>query len=400
MIEPPAAEKAVGMERYATDGPPCPGRAKAAPEDFRVEEVIDGEGLQQEWSSGKYPLYKVEKRSIDTMHMARELSTALRSRVSYGGMKDSRALAVQYATPTSLRSLRPARVEGSRFLAALVGYLPRPLGRSSVVANRFDVVLRECGEEVGERVAEAFQTAKMRRLPNYFGLQRFGASSPGTHSMGRCMVNGDFKGAVSLLLEDGEAGRLPKGKDVEAMVSRALKSHPGEWVRALRAVPVKLRRLYVQAYQSYIFNEGLSMAMKGGEDISETRPGDNWARPSMDGLLLSRVRGVGETPAVDAVPLIQMAGYAYRDYGSRFDRWTAEVMRSEGVTPVQFYLKEMQEASSEGGFRRPHLAVRDATWEIDKGRARLGFCLARGQYATVLLREILKPVDPALSGLT
>lgn len=403
MTEPPTAERAVGMELYATPGPPCAGRAKVTPGDFRVEEVISAEGLEQEWSAGKYPLYRVEKRSIDTMHMARELSSGLKSRVSYGGMKDSRAVAVQYVTPTSLRSSRPARVEGARYEASLVGYLPRPLSRSSVVANRFEVVLRDCGQEIGERVAEALRLAEARALPNYYGLQRFGASSPGTHSIGRAMVKGDFGGAVKLLVGGGTKGEegasLPKGKDMEMRVSKALASHPGEWVRALRAIPVNLRRLYVQAYQSYIFNEALSTALKKDEDLSGCRRGDNWASCGEDGLLLSRVRGVREDPTADAVPLIQMPGYAYRDYGSRFDRCTGEALKAEGVVPAQFYLKEMQEASSEGGFRRPHLAVRDAKWDAHEGTARLSFTLARGQYATVLLREMLKPHDPVASGL-
>jgi tRNA pseudouridine13 synthase len=60
----------------------------------------------------------------------------------------------------------------------------------------------------------------------------------------------------------------------------------------------------------------------------------------------------------------------------------------------------MQEVSSEGGFRRPSLALKDAAWKIEGRTATLEFTLARGQYATILLREIVKPNDPADSGLT
>jgi len=97
--------------------------------------------------------------------------------------------------------------------------------------------------------------------------------------------------------------------------------------------------------------------------------------------------------------MVQMVGYAFRDYGSRFDRRLAAVLESEGVDPGAFYVKEMQEVSAEGGFRRPHLAVRDASWSIDGNTTAIKFTLGKGQYATVLVREILKPRDPVASGL-
>ena len=59
----------------------------------------------------------------------------------------------------------------------------------------------------------------------------------------------------------------------------------------------------------------------------------------------------------------------------------------------------MQELSAEGGFRRPHLAVADPTWTVEGSTATLAFTLGRGQYATVLLREVLKPEDPVSAGL-
>lgn len=403
MMEPPPLEKAVGIECYATGGGPCVGTAKASPEDFRVEELIETEGVVSEWRPGRYPLYRVEKRSVDTMHMARDLAARLGSRVSFGGMKDSRAVAVQYVTPASLRSDRPARVAGSRYTASLVGYVQRPISRSAVLANKFHVVLRNCCPDIGARVADTMRSAEKKELPNYFGLQRFGTSGPGTHAVGKALVQGDVERAVWLLVGENGKGSaetpLPPGKDIEKMVKRELSRHPGEWTKALRAVPVRLRRLYVQAYQSLLFNKTLSRAMKKGEVISAYEEGDNWSEASPDGLVLSRARGVREKPGPGAVPLVQIVGYAYRDYGSRFDACVAEALEDEGVAPGQFYVGAMPEVSAEGGFRRPHLAVKDASCRSEAGTAELSFTLARGEYATVLLREVLKPPDPALSGL-
>jgi tRNA pseudouridine13 synthase len=262
--------------------------------------------------------------------------------------------------------------------------------------------------------------ARKKRLPNYFGYQRFGAQGVGTHEVGKAIVKRDFRGAVELILgrrvhaddgepaarettEVGQAGdnpRLKFGQDTERAVAGSLARNPTDHVRALRAAPPRLRRFYVQAFQSFMFNKTLSRALASELDISAMEDGDNWAELDDSELGVKKIHGVRETRIPEGVPMVQLAGYAFRDYGSRFDRLTMAVMAQEGVTAKDFYIKELQEASAEGGFRVPHMQVRDARLEDEReGTAVLGFVLARGQYATVLLREIIKPDDPRASGL-
>jgi tRNA pseudouridine13 synthase len=417
----PEAERAIGIETYASTGAPCRASAKSSEEDFRVEEFIPTLEIANEDRPNNYPLYRVEKRSIDTLHMERSLGEALRSRLSYGGMKDKRAVTVQYVTPTSTKSLRPAQVVRERFTARLVGFVPRPISRGMVRGNRFTIVLRGCCADMPARLEEAFALARSRRLPSFFGFQRFGAREAGTHLIGRALVRQEFKEAVSIMLlkprttddEETRAARtamacdryaegakmLHSHQDVERMVARRLSSEPEDWAGALRAVPMKLRRLYVQAYQSFLFNRTLSLALAKGFDISRYESGDNWSEASEDGLATSGVHGVREHASHSAVPMIQLAGFAYRNYGSRFDSCLEEVMAQEGVSAEEFYVKQMQEVSAEGGFRRPHLAVGDASYACTRDRADLSFTLARGQYATVLLREVMKPANPVMGGL-
>jgi tRNA pseudouridine13 synthase len=421
LIAVPDAERAIGMENYASTGAPCRALAKSSEEDFRVEEFIPRLEITNEDRPYYYPLYRVEKRSIDTLHMEKSLSEALRSKLSYGGMKDKKAVAVQYATPTSTKSLRPTQVVRERFTAQLIGFTPRPLSRGMIKGNRFRIVLRGCCAEMPIRVEEVFVLASARRLPNFFGFQRFGAMEVGTHILGRALVRQEFKEAVNLMLlkprtTDDEGTRtarkvmtegnyaegakmLPFHQDVEKKVARHLSSKPEDWIGALRAVPTKLRRLYVQAYQSFLFNRTLSLALAKGLNISEYEPGDNWSGASKDGLATSPVHGVRERAPSCAVPMMQLAGFAYRNYGSRFDSCVEEVMAQERVSAKEFYVRQIQEVSIEGGFRRPHLAVGDVSYSCSGERADLSFTLARGQYATVLLREVIKPTDSVVAGL-
>ncbi|MDA4126338.1 MAG: tRNA pseudouridine(13) synthase TruD [Thaumarchaeota archaeon] len=421
MIPAAESERAVGIRFYLTPGAPCRASAKTRDDDFRVEECLPSQYLSAVERPGYYPLYRVQKHSIDTMHMARELSGILKSRVSYGGLKDKRAVAVQYVTPTSRRSLSPSEVVTDKFSARLIGFVPKPMSRGTIVGNRFEVTLRECCPEIGHRAEETFQLATERMMPNFYGLQRFGMSGPGTHMVGRAIVRKEFDAAVRLILskvhsrdddqtlaareafvagkyEEG-LGLLSRAQDVEAMVARSLSQNPGDWVKALRAIPVELRRLFVEAYQSFIFNETMSEVIAKGEGISKTRPGDNWAEVSEDGMATFEIHGVKEPPAINAIPMVQLVGYATRDYDSRFDACINWVLQKEDIKARDFYVKEMQEVSAEGGFRRPHMAIKDSSCTVEGSTALLKFSLARGQYATVLLREIIKPGDPESAGL-
>jgi len=91
-------------------------------------------------------------------------------------------------------------------------------------------------------------------------------------------------------------------------------------------------------------------------------------------------------------------GYAFRDYGSRFDRLIVPILKEEGIAPSQFYLKEAEEVSNEGGFRQAPLLATGMKREQVEGGVTLSFNLGRGEYATTLLREVLKPEDPLISG--
>jgi tRNA pseudouridine13 synthase len=420
MIEPPEADRAAGMEAYATSSQPCGGRLRSRVDDFEVEEVLGGVEASSVPSPGFLPIYRVEKASIDTFHLERAMAAALKSRVSFAGMKDKRASAVQYLTPTSGRALRPSRVDGDGFTAVLAGYVAEPLTRRQAAGNKFTIVLRECCHEIRDCIEETYEAGAALRIPNFFGLQRFGTGDATTHRVGRELVKSKFEGALRVLLlqprrSDGarttEArrlmaagnyekahGLLPSGQDVEKMALHHLMRKPEDFVGAIRAIPIKLRRFYVHAYQSYLFNRTLSLALKKDIDISRAERGDNWAEVSADGLNVGKVHGVKEPMAAVAVPVVQLAGYAYRNYGSRFDALLEEVLKEEGVSPREFYVQAMQEVSAEGGFRRPHVVVKDASYDVGDGVATMRFTLPRGGYATVLLREIVKPADPEASG--
>jgi tRNA pseudouridine13 synthase len=259
-------------------------------------------------------------------------------------------------------------------------------------------------------------------VANFFGYQRFGLRGGVNRKVGKAIVARDFYGATRLLLvepregEDeqanearllcreeryGDAALLFSARqDIERKVASHLSWKPCDHIGALRTIPIPIRRLLVNSYQAYLFNLALSRAFTEGVDISAASSGDNWAQLMEDGLAVGRVHGVKEEVPRDAkaVPLIQIVGYGYRNYGSRFDAVLARVMQEEGVVPGSFYIKEAEEMSNEGGFRPAPLLCSDLSVEREKRGFVMEFSLGKGQYATVLLREVLKPEDPQFAG--
>jgi len=75
------------------------------------------------------------------------------------------------------------------------------------------------------------------------------------------------------------------------------------------------------------------------------------------------------------------------------------ILEAENVTPENFQLSFMPEATAEGRLRAVLNPVRNLLQEEiaadsenkDKQMIKLGFTLNRGSYATVVLREFMKP---------
>jgi tRNA pseudouridine13 synthase len=417
-VRPPDIDVESGLLAYSTPGGRHDGRLRTSFQDFQVQELISLEGVVEARAPGLVPVYKVTKAGVDTPHVAREMAAMIKSEVNFAGLKDKNATVVQYISARSSRALSPPELRGTRFEAQLVGF-SRPLTRALLTGNRFKIFV-ETSEDIHLDIEACFKACGERRVANFYGYQRFGLKGGVNRRVGKAVVKKDFPGAVGLLLSEPREGeeegaREARGlcgegrysealrlfsphQDLERRVASSLAQKPGDYLGALRRVPIPIRRLLVNSYQSYLFNLALSRAVADGVDISSARPGDNWARVKEGGLAVGRVHGVKEVPEGEAVPLLQIVGYAHRDYGSRLDAVLSKVMEEEGVDPASFYIKEAEEMSSEGGFRPAALLAADLSSRREERGVVLEFSLGKGEYATVLLREVLKPEQPRLAG--
>jgi tRNA pseudouridine13 synthase len=73
------------------------------------------------------------------------------------------------------------------------------------------------------------------------------------------------------------------------------------------------------------------------------------------------------------------------------------VLKEEGLE-AELFLKMPRGLRVYGSYRRARLGVRDFSWRVAGSDVELRFTLPRGSYATVLLREVVKPVEPYRHG--
>jgi tRNA pseudouridine13 synthase len=386
------------LEVYATRSAGIGGRVRARLEDFRVEELLTPGVLEEllappENEKGAW-LYRLEKRGIDTHHALRLLESRFRVRLHALGLKDAWAVTSQYVVVSNATIGEVAQI-GERVSARLIGRLKQPLRRDHLLGNRFTIRVREIKalNDMEAALQEVFEALKEGRIPNFYGYQRFGTSRPYTHRVGEALIKKGVVGALEVLLAPKELG--PEEQQAAKALERGATP-----LQAFRAIPAAIRRLYVQAYQAYLFNRTLSKAVRAGEPLNQVAPKDLAGLLDPETGRIVRVKRV-EEPLESAVPVLQLVGYSYRDLGGRFDQLLLEVLEEEEVTPRDFQLKECPELGTPGAIRPAPLRGWDLGHHFDPSERvlELWFSLYRGEYATTLLRELLKPVDPAAAGL-
>ncbi len=411
-----AIDRQIGLFAYATKEEGIGGRIRVHPDDFRVEEVVDPGFIEQLSSSltqtHGYPVYLLEKHGMDTMHACNKFGGILHSRIHYLGLKDSRAVSLQYVSTSKKMSDAPLEVVFNHNRAKLIGYAEHPLTRRSLRGNRFSITLRgvDWSQDVQGVLEDVAGKVYEMKVPNFYGYQRFGSSRAVTHLVGRALVKGQHKEAVAILLnhscsDDSGLTEISKDTstqgDTERLLARSLASNPGEYLLALRRLPVSLRRLFISAYRSYVFNLTLSSIMERGSTLCKLAEGDFYCT-YFEGELskeIRRFRGSVEGEEI-VVPLVPLVGYGFKERSDQFSPLIQDVLDNEGVDAGNFYLCDMPEISAEVGFRPAPLLARDLKWSCqeDADILRLEFTLYTGCYATILLREIMKPLNPKESG--
>ncbi|KAI9766904.1 MAG: hypothetical protein M1840_006201 [Geoglossum simile] len=280
---------------------------------------------------GEYLHFTLYKENKDTMEVTSFLAKHLRIQpksLQFAGTKDRRAVTVQRISAYRLDARKLAGMNKILYGSKIgdFGYSNEGLSLGDLAGNEFVITLRDCkfqkteGMNFREKLAAAQSTVKDSVLKlekkgflNYYGLQRFGTFSTGTHEVGVRMLQGNFKDACQKILSFSSEAliaaenpqtltsggsmissddirravaldlfrttgtgkealeRLPRKFSAEAALIRHLsqKKTSTDWQGALQIISRPLRLMYVHAYQSFIWNivAGERWKMWGGNVV-------------------------------------------------------------------------------------------------------------------------------------
>jgi len=211
-------------------------KIKRLPEDFIVEELTRFAS-----NGGAYALYKLTKRSIGTPEVVDEVARRWkipRHRISYGGLKDKHAVAIQFLTVQN----GPRRnLTQSGFELAYLAQSGRPFTPHEISGNRFQIVLRDMSDSALAYALAALPEVRTSGLPNYFDDQRFGSVGMSGEFIARPWCAGDYERALWLALADPH----PDDRPDERRQKEILREHWGKWPACKAALDRSHRRSIV-----------------------------------------------------------------------------------------------------------------------------------------------------------
>jgi tRNA pseudouridine13 synthase len=385
----------------------CGGIIKESPEDFQVEEIPS----YLPCGTGEHCYLTIEKRGITTLEaisrIAKKLKVSERE-IGYAGMKDAvgvtrQTFSIQRLTPEKALSLE---LDGVRVLSAQRHSNKLKVGH--LKGNAFRIVIHGVSGAAVELVPAILEILGKRGVPNYFGSQRYGAQG-NSHLIGAAMLKLDWSGCVDRLIGDpnavrdqewsaaisayqqgdpGKALRLfPRHCRSERDVLQRLVARPGEYEKAFSAVHPRLKKMYLSALQSFMFDQAVARRI---DHVDELMTGDLAIKHANGACFL--VEDAAPEQGRAAVFEISASGPMF---GCKMKRpegavWELEqrILEQSGADLPAFDLPGGLRMEGE---RRPlRVPAGDLFWSASGDAVTLEFTLPKGSYATSLIREITK----------
>lgn len=387
------------------------GEVKRYDEDFVVDELPRYAACGE----GTHTYFVLEKRGMTTPAAIDLVARALgrnRRDFGYAGLKDAHGItrqlvSIEHIDPKGVESLEFSRV---RILAVTRHTNKIKLGH--LAGNRFEIKIRDTVESAAALAEAILGVLQRRGVPNYFGPQRFGTRGDNA-VIGRAVLNDDYDEAIAQLLgrprpvdrgdvrrarEFFDAGDMtmaadawPRGMDTQRRVCRALIKSGPDAKKAWRAVDHSLRKLYVSAVQSDLFNKVLAQRITA---IDKLMAGDiAWIH--RNGACFRVEDPVVEQPRCDVFeisPTGPLFGRRMTEPTGKAGELEAEALAESELTREQLRAKD---GTKLDGARRPlRVPLRDL--DVDEGdddRGQyllLSFALPPGAYATCVTREVCK----------
>ncbi len=444
-------EKFVGIKAYATsqiEG--IGGDYKQNFKDFIVKE-IESNGkildIREDYKShsfseelkDKYTRFNLIKVNKDTFEALRQISNALKipyKMINYSGLKDKHSISVQKISVKGDYIDILKKLNLKDIFIRNISPAKKPVKLGSHWGNNFTVLIRnvEKSENLKIRLEKHFSLLSRFGFPNYFGLQRFGSYRPNSHIVGRYILEGNFKKAfeefvsTTYTTESNESKiarrefrntrdfekayeNFPKNLTYEKNMLYYLIENPKDYRGSINTLHSDLKKLLISSFQSYLFNKMLSLRVEKGLPLFKPIKGDvicllddyngnlTYVKYKYGGLYDKFLRKalnlnraviimpiIGTTTDLESFPLLK----------TLFE----EIIRKEKIDRNILYNTLNTELEMKGSIRaltaKPTalklLEITDDDLNPRKTKIKFEFSLQKGNYATMLIRELIKPV--------
>lgn len=416
----------LNADTYITTQKGIGGQIRVKYEDFYVEEIPESE------PSGEGPntwflIQKVGRETLDVvLDVARELGVD-RKRMGFAGMKDKRAVTRQWICVSNSEVDKIKELEDKLYNVEILKIMQnqKKLRIGQLIGNKFRILIRntEDPEADVQTANEILEELSRRGVPNYFGWQRFGKNRPNTHIVGKMMLENDLKKVIDAYIgnpypqepehikevrkmyDDGylkEAlDSMPRGMRYEKMMLKTLLKEmkkkcvedavaldDNSFKRVIGSLPKPLKRMFVHAYQSYLFNKAVSERIKLG--IDRYFEGDIIV-DNEEHLVHEIGDDINERiKKFEVHPTSPLFGSKVPLASGRLGQMEQEILDDECITLEDFKVPKMPKLGSHGLRRAMRFKIWDTKAVATEEGVLVEFSIPKGCYATAVLREIMK----------
>jgi tRNA pseudouridine13 synthase len=408
---------------YFTNGVPgVGGLIKQRPEDFRVDEFAPDE---TRGGRGRFVWFRLSKRGLTTSAAIAKVAAYMgvkASAIAFAGLKDANSISSQWVSLADADVRRLERLRDKDVRVSDIHYRPVSQEVGNLAGNRFVVRIRQIDRHQLDQVKSMLDLLRRRGVPNYFGVQRFGARGDNA-ALGEALIRGKHEEFLDIFLGRPWPGDPPRSQAAReaydhGAVKRALSCWPSHCVdprNALNAIlagkkPLevietinsRIRQIYLQSYQSLVFNDIVARRIDGIDGIE---PGDiiEDHATGISSPLEDIAAAAARAEKFEISPTGLLPGRRMRIAAGRPGQIEREVLAEHDIDP-QLFAPRPGAAGVEGARRALRFCPGDtkvtASSDLYGPFIEVSFTAPPGCYATVLLEEICKNRQPYVRSLT
>lgn len=382
------------------------GTVKQKPEDFQVTEILSSAPT----GAGPNTYIRVQKRNMTTPTMIQVLADYLdRSPRDFcvADYKDRQSIAIQWV---SLEHLDPRSVDDfqhENIKIIQISRHPEKLKRVDLKGNRYEITIRDVGNDALENARHGLDILQTRGVPNWFGSQKFGIRRT-NHFLGWALIKKKWEWflfehlnhpmewederiqAARSSAREGDwtraMERFPEQYLAQHKSLESLKRYPDNKERAIEVIPEDRRDYVLSALQAFSFNAFLSERL---ERFDMLHQGDVAYMHESAGCF-PVMDPKDEKPRLERFeisPTGPLFGEKFLGASGDVGQLEDEILEAMNLTYNDFQRTRYPIQGRRRPLRLPIGQIR--TQKLDKDQLELGFFLPRGGYATVVLEELM-----------